>query len=106
MTHTDERDRLGEDEDYLKQAVENMTDDPAIIDSLGRVHYRMGNSDKAKSLLRTAMSKLEDAEITAHLGEVLWDKGKQQEARGIWQKALEKSPDDPTLLKVMQRFIP
>jgi predicted negative regulator of RcsB-dependent stress response len=56
--------------------------------------------------LRTALSRFEDAEIAAHLGEVLWVKGKQQEARGIWQKALEKSPDDPALLKVMQRFIP
>jgi len=66
----------------------------------------MGNYEEAERLLRTALSRFEDAEIAAHLGEVLWVKGKQQEARGIWQKALEKSPDDPALLKVMQRFIP
>jgi tetratricopeptide (TPR) repeat protein len=106
FTLADQTDRFEEAYDYLKRAIEIMPDDPAIIDSLGWVQYRMGNYDEAESLLRTALSRFEDAEIAAHLGEVLWVKGKQQEARGIWQKALKKSPDDPTLLKVMQRFIP
>ena len=106
FTLADQTDRFEEAYDYLKRAIEIMPDDPAIIDSLGWVQYRMGNYDEAERLLRTALSRFEDAEIAAHLGEVLWVKGKQQEARGIWQKALEKSPDDPTLLKVMQRFIP
>ena len=106
FTLADQTDRFEEAYDYLKRAIEIMPDDPAIIDSLGWVQYRMGNYDEAERLLRTALSRFDDAEIAAHLGEVLWVKGKQQEARGIWQKALEKSPDDPTLLKVMQRFIP
>jgi tetratricopeptide (TPR) repeat protein len=106
FTLADQTDRFEEAYDYLKRAIEIMPDDPAIIDSLGWVQYRMGNFDEAERLLRTALSRFEDAEIAAHLGEVLWVKGKQQEARGIWQKALEKSPDDPVLLKVMQRFTP
>jgi tetratricopeptide (TPR) repeat protein len=106
FTLADQTDRFDEAYDYLKRAIEIMPDDPAIIDSLGWVQYRMGNYDEAERLLRTALSRFEDAEIAAHLGEVLWVKGKEQEARGIWQKALEKSPDDPALLKVMQRFIP
>jgi tetratricopeptide (TPR) repeat protein len=106
FTLADQTDRFEEAYDYLKRAIEIMPDDPAIIDSLGWVQYRMGNYDEAERLLRTALSRFEDAEIAAHLGEVLWVKGKQQEARGIWQKALEKSPDDPALLKVMQRFTP
>ena len=56
--------------------------------------------------MRKALSRLDDAEIAAHLGEVLWVSGRQEEAREIWQKALKKSPDDPLLQKVMQRFIP
>jgi tetratricopeptide (TPR) repeat protein len=106
FTLADQTDRFQEAYGYLKRAIEIMPDDPAIIDSLGWVQYRMGNYEEAERLLRTALSRFEDAEIAAHLGEVLWVKGKQQEARGIWQKALEKSPDDPALLKVMQRFIP
>jgi tetratricopeptide (TPR) repeat protein len=83
-----------------------MPDDPAIIDSLGWVQYRLGNYEESIRLLRKALSRFDDPEIAAHLGEVLWVSGNQQEARGIWHKALQKSPDDPVLLKVMQRFIP
>jgi tetratricopeptide (TPR) repeat protein len=106
FTLADQTDRYEEAYGYLKRAIEIMPEDPAIIDSLGWVYYRMGNYDEAIRLLRTALSRFDDAEIAAHLGEVLWVTGNQQEARGIWQKALQKSPDDPVLLKVMQRFIP
>ena len=106
FTLADQTDRYEEAYEYLKRAIEIMPDDPAIIDSLGWVHYRLGNYDEAIRLLRKALARFDDAEIAAHLGEVLWVTGKQDEARGIWQNALEKSPDDPKLLKVMQRFIP
>jgi len=106
FTLADQTDRIDEAYAYLKRAIELMPEDPAIIDSLGWVYYRMGNYDEAIGLLRTALSRFDDAEIAAHLGEVLWVSGNQQEARGIWQKALKKSPDDPVLQEVMQRFIP
>jgi tetratricopeptide (TPR) repeat protein len=106
FTLADQTDRYEEAHAYLKRAIEIMPDDPAIIDSLGWVHYRLGNYDEALRLLRKALARFDDSEIAAHLGEVLWVVGKQEEARGIWQKALKKSPDDPVLLKVMQRFIP
>ena len=106
FTLADQTERYEEAYGYLKRAIEIMPEDPAIIDSLGWVQYRMGNYQEAIRLLRTALSHYDDAEIAAHLGEVLWVSGNQQEARGIWQKALKKSPDDPVLLKVMQRFIP
>ncbi|MCP4472620.1 MAG: tetratricopeptide repeat protein [Gammaproteobacteria bacterium] len=106
FTLADQTDRYEEAHAYLKRAIEIMPDDPAIIDSLGWVHYRLGNYGEAVRLLRKALSRLNDSEIAAHLGEVLWVTGEQEEARGIWQKALKKSPDDPVLLKVMQRFTP
>ncbi len=106
FTLADQTDRYEEAYGYLKRAIEIMPDDPAIIDSWGWVHYRLGDYDKAISLLRKALSQFDDAEIAAHLGEVLWVSGNQQEARQVWQRALKKSPDDPTLETVMQRFIP
>ena len=106
FTLADQTDRYEEAYDYLKRAIEIMPDDAAIIDSWGWVHYRLGDYDKAANLLRKALSRFEDAEIAAHLGEVLWVAGNQDEARVVWQKALKKSPDDLTLQNVMQRFIP
>jgi len=106
FTLADQTDRYEEAYGYLKRAIEIMPDDAAIIDSWGWVHYRLGDYDKAISLLRKALSQFDDAEISAHLGEVLWVNGAQQEARQVWQRALKKSPDDPMLQNVMQRFIP
>ncbi|MGD8421769.1 MAG: tetratricopeptide repeat protein, partial [Gammaproteobacteria bacterium] len=106
FTLADQTDRYEEALGYLKRAIEIMPDDPAIIDSLGWVYYRLGNYEESIRLLRRALSRFDDAEISAHLGEVLWANGDRMEAREVWQKALQKSPDDPVLQKVMQRFIP
>ncbi len=106
FTLADQTTRYQEAYDYLKRAIEIMPEDPAIIDSWGWVHYRLGQYDEAIRLLRRALSRFDDAEIAAHLGEVLWVTGQQTEAREVWQKALQKSPDDPVLQEVMQRFIP
>ena len=106
FTLADQTDRYEEAHAYLKRAIEINPDDPAIIDSWGWIHYRLGDYEKAITLLRTALSRFDDAEIASHLGEVLWVSGNQAEARSIWLKALEKSPDAPALQSVMQRFIP
>ena len=106
FTLADQTDRYEEAYAYLKRAIEIMPDDPAIIDSWGWVHYRLGNYDEAIRQLHKALSRFDDSEIAAHLGEVLWVTGKRDEAIEVWQKALKKSPDDPVLQGVMQRFIP
>ena len=104
FTLADQTNRIEEAYQYLKKAIEIMPDDPAIIDSYGWVNYRLGNYQEAIRLLRKALSQMEDGEIAAHLGEVLWVTGQQQEAINVWNKALEKSPDDPYVLETMQRF--
>jgi predicted negative regulator of RcsB-dependent stress response len=65
----------------------------------------MGNYDVAIRFLKSALSKYHDSEIAAHLGEVLWVSGNQDEAKRVWNEALEKTPNDPLIQKVMQRFI-
>jgi len=106
FTLADQTDRYSEALGYLQRAIEIMPDDAAIIDSLGWVNYRMGNYEEAILLLRKALARFDDSEIAAHLGEVLWVSGRQEEARQVWQNGLKKSPGDPLLKKVMQRFIP
>jgi tetratricopeptide (TPR) repeat protein len=104
FTLANRTDRIQEAFTYLSKAIEIKPDDPAIIDSYGWVHYRMGDYETALRYLRKALSIMEDGEIAAHLGEVLWVMGKQQEAQKVWQRALEKSPQNPFVIKTMKRF--
>jgi tetratricopeptide (TPR) repeat protein len=80
--------------------------DPFIMDSMGWAHFRMGNFDAAEGYLRQALTERADAEIAAHLGEVLWAKGERARAREVWQSQLKSTPDNPVLLETMRRFAP
>ena len=105
-TLADRTDRYAEALVYIEKAYAQEPDDPAIMDSLGWVHYRLGNLDKAQEYLQLAFKQSGDGEIGAHLGEVLWAKGDQDAARRIWNEALENDPDNPVLREVMQRYQP
>ena len=81
----------------IEQAHKLKPEDPAIIDSLGWVHFRLGNIELAEELLRRAFAAFPDPEVAAHLGEVLWQQGKHREARTIWNEAAEDA-DDTSLI--------
>ncbi len=88
----------------IRQAIAITPGDPAVIDSLGWVLYRLGNSEEALVHLRQALASIPDAEVAAHLGEVLWMSGEKDEALSIWHKALESEPDSKYLLDTIERF--
>ena len=104
FTLTDQTDRHEEAYQYIKKAIEMKPDDPAIMDSMGWVNYRMGNYSEAIRFLRNALTHYEDSEISAHLGEVLWVSGDKEEAVQVWKRALQKSPEAPHLIETMKRF--
>lgn len=87
----------------VRRAFELKPDDPAIIDSMGWVEYRLGHFTAAEKYLQRALELQPDAEIAAHLGAVLWAKGDRQAAIALWEKYLQQFPHDPALLKVMQQ---
>ncbi len=103
-TLVDQTNRLEEGRKYIEQALKLKPDDPAILDSMGWALYRLGEYDKALEYLTAAFNKLNDPEIAAHLGEVLWVQGKQDKARQIWDEALRQTPTDRLLLNVIERF--
>lgn len=100
----DRRERLDEAKALIEKAVNLSPDDPFIIDSMGWVNYRMGNLPEAEKYLRMAWAKRQDAEIGAHLGEVLWEQGKKKEAEKLWRDALKATPDNSVLRKTMIRY--
>jgi tetratricopeptide (TPR) repeat protein len=99
----DRTDRYAEALSYIKRALQLKPDDPAVLDSMGWVQFRLGNKEDALKYLRRAAEKMPDGEIAAHLGEVLWSLGQHAEAHTVWDKALAESPDNQYLLKVIGR---
>ena len=89
---------------YIEKAHKLEPDDPAIHDSMGWAYYRLGEYDKSLKFLRLAFEKLKDAEVAAHLGEVLWVAGEREAAQEVWNAALQQMPNDDLLLNVMQKF--
>jgi len=96
--------RLPEARQLIEKALTLAPNDPFIVDSLAWVAFRMGQSDEALRLLRQAFGQKPDAEIAAHLGEVLWVTGQSDEARKIWREGLEINPDNETLKATLQRL--
>jgi tetratricopeptide (TPR) repeat protein len=96
--------RLPEARKLIEKALEISPEDYFIIDSLGWVLYREGDLKGAARELRRAYSGRPDAEIGAHLGEVLWMLGERDEARRIWDESLKAGPDNETLQKTIKRL--
>ncbi|HEX5129091.1 MAG TPA: tetratricopeptide repeat protein [Usitatibacter sp.] len=105
-TLAEKTDRLSEAKDLIEKAYKLSPEDPFILDSLGWVHYRLGNLGDALKHLQAAYGARTDPEIAAHLGEVLWKVGQRDEAQKIWRTALHENPDHETLIAVMQKFRP
>ena len=52
----------------------------------------------------TPVLRASDAEIAAHLGEVLWQKGEQEEARAVLQGAQQTDANNMALREVLERL--
>jgi tetratricopeptide (TPR) repeat protein len=73
----------------IEQAVRLRPRSGYFVDSLGWVHYKLGNYDLAVAFLEKAtILEPMDAVITGHLGDAYWETGRYAEARFKWQYAL------------------
>jgi tetratricopeptide (TPR) repeat protein len=105
-TLADRTSRYKEALEYINRAAELVPDEPAILDSLGWVSYRLGRMDDALKWLSRAFEKLEDAEIAAHYGEVLWHSNQKDKAREVWDKGKENNAKNPVLIETLERIKP
>ena len=96
--------RLPEARQLIEKAVALAPNDAYIRDSLGWVAFREGKLEQARELLTSAYRQQADAEIAAHLGEVLWVMGQQDEAKRIWREGLLRASDNETLLSTLKRL--
>lgn len=98
--------RLNEAKQLIVKALTFAPDDPFITDSLGWVEFRLGNHTAALTHLQKAYKTRQDAEIAAHLGEVLWVLKRQDEAIKVWREGLDTAPNNETLQETLQRLKP
>lgn len=76
----------------------------AINDSMGWAYYKKGDAQAALPYLQYALEQYPDAEVAAHLGEVLWQLGEREKAKTVWQQGLGMEGNRAVLQKTMQRF--
>ena len=96
--------RLPEARQLIQKALDFAPGDPFISDSLGWVEFRMGNRSEALRILDTAYKARPDAEIAAHLGEVLWAIGQRDRAQVVWKEGLLLNHDNETLQETLKRL--
>jgi len=96
--------RLPEARELILKALEFAPGDPFISDSLAWVEFRSGNFPEALRILKKAYQDKPDAEIAAHLGEVMWTMGQREEAMVVWREGLGINADNETLQETLKRL--
>lgn len=104
-TLADQTDRFDEALELISEALRLKPDEPAFIDSMGWVLYRLERLDEALVYLERALDLFPNDEVAAHLGEVLWASGKTRQAKRVWNASLVDFPESQYLKAVLKRFL-
>jgi len=103
-TFADRNLRLPEALELIEKAHQLAPDDAFILDSLGWVHFRMGNLPLARKYLEMAYAIRPDAEVAIHLAEVLWTSGDQARARELLRDVRAQEPGNELLKSTTVRL--
>jgi tetratricopeptide (TPR) repeat protein len=103
-SYADRNIKLIEAKNLIETAVKLAPDDHYILDSLGWVYFRLGDLNHASERLQQAYAIQQDPEIAAHLAEVLWKQGQQEEARRILEQAAQLNPGNEALVSTMKKL--
>ena len=103
-SYADRNIKLQEAKRYIEIALSYEPNNHYILDSMGWIHFKLGNLDIASQYIKKAYTINKDPEIAAHLGEILWLQGKEEEARKIWENSLNLYPGNTVLLETTNRF--
>jgi len=96
--------RLTEAKQLIQKALEFMPGDPFISDSLGWAEFRSGNVNEALRILQEAFKAKPDAEIAAHLADVLWAIGQREQAINALKEGVKLNSENETLLETLKRL--
>lgn len=90
---------------YIEKAAQLKPGNGYIIDSLGWVHYRLGNLEKArKEILKALELEPDDPHIFDHLGDIYSSMELKKEAVKTWEKAFKMFKDEKKRNLVKQKI--
>ncbi|MDP3536898.1 MAG: tetratricopeptide repeat protein [Halomonas sp.] len=95
--------RLDEARELIERAYEVDPENPAILDSMGWVYFRLGQPEDALAWLESAYAQMPDQEIAAHLAEVLHALGRSDEARRIIRQIRQRTTQHPQIDELLER---
>lgn len=92
---------LAEARQMIDKAVQERPNDGAIVDSLGWIQLREGDTKVAVTTLERAVElEPQDATINGHLGDAYWTVGRKLEATYQWRRALTLNPEPEDAAKL------
>ena len=102
----DRNQKLPEAFKLISKAHQLSPKDGFILDSLGWVNFRMGKNALALEQLQQAFGMKPEADIAAHIGEVLWVMNRPVEAEDMWRKGQQLDANNATLKETLKRLKP
>ena len=99
LLHTE---RYNEAYDLIKAALDKQPEDPAIIDSMGWVLFKLGRHDEAVTYLEKAYNLFADPEVASHLIQAYWAVGLKTQALHLLEQSKADNPDNPYLQEAEQ----
>ena len=103
-SYADRNIKLQKAKRYIEVALSYEPNNHYILDSMGWVHFKLGNLEIALQFIKKAYAIIKDPEIAAHLGEILWIQGKKEEAKEVWNNSLNRYPSNTVLRETTNRF--
>ena len=101
----EKRQHLERATDMIRKAVALRPNDGYIVDSLGWVHYQLGDyADAVRELERAVELRPEDPVINDHLGDALWRVGRRTEALFQGERALGLKPEPDTIEAIQKKL--
>lgn len=96
--------RLEEAFELIERAYEAAPDNPGVLDSMGWVYFRLGQPEQALPWLESAYMQMPDQEVAAHLAEVLHALGRNEEARQLLERLMQRTSLHPQIDHLLERY--
>ncbi|PYS88005.1 MAG: hypothetical protein DMF64_21625 [Acidobacteria bacterium] len=97
--------RLDEALDMTKRAVKAEPTNASFLDSLGWAYFKLGQLDEAERYLSDAARRsTRSVAINEHIGDLKQKRGRLDEARAAWRKALSLATDDADITRLKAKI--